>query len=92
MCIRDRYEESLVSYSGPVEHVFTHCLIAYPEICYSSPEMMKSLDTDCLTPKEFTKIIQSLYDQGYILIDINSLEMCIRDRTRSVFACVEATV
>ena len=69
----EQYEESLVSYSGPVEHVFTHCLIAYPEICYSSPEMMKSLDTDCLTPKEFTKIIQSLYDKGYILIDINSL-------------------
>jgi len=33
--------------------------------------MTASLDNDCLTPYEFKKILQSLYDNNYILIDIN---------------------
>lgn len=52
-----------------LENLFTHCLIAFPEICYSSPAMMRSLDTDCLTPHEFVKILENLYEKNYILID-----------------------
>lgn len=67
------FQTDVVSYSGPIEHVFTHCLIAFPELCYSSPSMTASLDEDCVTPSEFSKIIQALYEKDYILIDINSL-------------------
>lgn len=73
--IEDYYAEQtdLVKFEGPVEHLFTHCLIAYPELCYSSPSMTASLDEDCITPSEFTKILNALYEKDYILIDINML-------------------
>ncbi len=66
-------QTDLVTFNGPVEHLFTHCLIAYPELCYSSPSMTASLDEDCVTPSEFTKILNALYEKDYILIDINML-------------------
>lgn len=66
-------QTDLVTFNGPVEHLFTHCLIAYPELCYSSPSMTASLDEDCITPSEFTKILNALYEKDYILIDINML-------------------
>ena len=66
-------QTDLVTFEGPVEHLFTHCLIAYPELCYSSPSMTASLDEDCITPSEFTKILNALYEKDYILIDINML-------------------
>ncbi len=76
---KDRIEKyytdqtDLVEFEGHVEHLFTHCLIAYPELCYSSPSMTASLDEDCITPSEFIKILNSLYEKNYILIDINML-------------------
>ncbi|MFQ9801315.1 MAG: hypothetical protein ACLR23_23140 [Clostridia bacterium] len=69
----EAFQTELVEYTGPVEHVFTHCLVAFPELCYSSPSMTKSLDTDCVTPHEFALILENLYEKGYILIDINLL-------------------
>lgn len=69
----EKFQTDTVLYTGDVEHVFTHCLIAFPEICYNSPEMTAALDEDCITPSEFMKIFNSLYEKGYILIDINIL-------------------
>ncbi|MBR6514242.1 MAG: hypothetical protein IKT46_05340 [Clostridia bacterium] len=66
-------QTDLVPYTDHVEHLFTHCLIAYPELCYSSPSMTASLDEDCITPSEFIKILNALYEKNYILIDINML-------------------
>ena len=62
---------NLVEYTGPIEHLFTHCLIAYPEIC-----LEKGTDylwVDCITPLEFTNILNALYENNYILVDINSI-------------------
>ncbi len=67
----EAFQNDLVEYRGPVEHVFTHCLIAFPELCYSSPSMTRALDTDCITPSEFSAILRNLYEKDYILIDIN---------------------
>ncbi|MBR4880988.1 MAG: hypothetical protein IKU19_03590, partial [Clostridia bacterium] len=58
-------QTDLVTFNGPVEHLFTHCLIAYPELCYSSPSMTASLDEDCITPSELTKILNALYEKDY---------------------------
>lgn len=69
----EKFQTDLVTYKGSVEHVFTHCLIAFPELCYSSPSMTASLDEDCITPYEFIKIFEALYEKDYILIDINIL-------------------
>lgn len=66
-------KNDLVLYTGPVEHVFTHCLIAFPEIANQSPSMQQALYRDCVTPHEFTKMLEQLYANNYILIDINML-------------------
>ncbi len=56
------------------EHLFTHCLIAYPEIAFrTSNSMRQNYDTDCITPKEFISILNSLHANNYILV---SLEDC----------------
>ncbi len=68
------FQTNLVEYTGPIEHMFTHCLIAFPEIAFSkNNSMTSSYDADCITPSEFKKIIKSLYENDYILIDINIL-------------------
>lgn len=55
-----------------VEHLFTHCLIAHPEIAFAPKnEYGKHLDRDCLTPYEFRRILSFLYEDGYALVDIN---------------------
>jgi hypothetical protein len=61
----------LVEYAGLQYHVFFHSLIAFPEIAYSKVGQ-GSLDTDCITPTEFIRILNELYKNNYILIDINS--------------------
>ena len=53
-----------------VEHLFTHCLIAHPEIAFAKGnEYGKHLDADCLTPLEFRRILNLLYEDGYALTD-----------------------
>ena len=53
-----------------VEHVFTHCLIAHPEISFQEGNSYgKHLDRDCLTPSEFRAILEELYQNGYALVN-----------------------
>lgn len=55
-----------------VEHLFTHCLIAYPEIAFNNKNTMKKyLLNDCITSDEFKLILESLYKNNYVLISIN---------------------
>ena len=54
-----------------VEHLFTHCLIAHPEVAFAeNNEYGRHLDEDCLTPDEFRRILGFLYEGGYALADI----------------------
>ena len=67
-------EDQLTQAWGPeqvVEHLFFHPVIAYPEFTFSSavPEnRQKGLDDWMVTADEFKAILQSVYDQGYILV------------------------
>ena len=55
-----------------VEHLFTHCLIAFPEIAFKPNNNMKnSYNADCITKNEFKKILDQLYKNNYALININ---------------------
>ena len=48
-----------VKVSETVEHLFTHCLIAHPEVAFArNNEYGRHLDTDCLTPYEFKRILK----------------------------------
>jgi len=60
-------------YTNNIEHLFTHCLIAYPEIAYKDGNTMKKyLDNDCITSNEFEAILKSLHKNNYVLVDIYS--------------------
>jgi len=64
--------QSLSKYSGHVEHLFIHSLIAYPEILKQKNNATQKLyERDCLTYTQFENILQRLYKNGYCLVDIN---------------------
>lgn len=71
----DPVELKVVDYpANQVRHIFSHCLIAYPEMGCGDPDKGNgSLDIDCLTVSEFQILLQSLYDNGFCLIDINDM-------------------
>lgn len=66
---------NMVVYKGNIEHVFTHSLIAFPELAYQSITkenfMQNTYFIDCITVKEFKAILQALYQDGYMLINLN---------------------
>lgn len=55
-----------------VEHLFFHPVIAYPKFAFQDSPMPQAqregLDDWMVTADEFKKIIQSVYDKGYILV------------------------
>ncbi|MBE7082143.1 MAG: hypothetical protein E7378_00465 [Clostridiales bacterium] len=66
------YAESKYYYTDNIEHIFTHCLIAYPEIAFAKDNYMaKHYARDCITAREFIKILDQLYKNNYALVDIN---------------------
>lgn len=66
--------KNLVEYNGDVEHLFTHCLLAFPEMAlHPKNPLSADYDRDCLTPSEFKKILLALYNNNYVLVDIESV-------------------
>ena len=66
------FAENDYYYTSNVEHLFTHCLIAYPEIAFKKGNYMaKHYDADCITTAEFSSILQSLNQNNYTLVNIN---------------------
>jgi hypothetical protein len=59
----------LVEYKGPLFHVFFHNLIAYPDIAAGN-SYGRNLFHDCLTPLEFSRILTALYENDYVLINL----------------------
>lgn len=54
-----------------LENIYTHCLIAYPEINFQSKSTYNWCGVDCLTVSEFVAILNALYEKGYIIVDAN---------------------
>lgn len=63
----------LVAYKGPVEHIFFHPLIVYPELAFDGDRMSQGYDDWFNTVPEFKEILSQLYKNDYILVDIISL-------------------
>lgn len=59
-----------VPYEGIVEHLFFHPVIAYPELAFDGDDQANGLDDFMVTVDEYLKILQSVYDRGYVLVDI----------------------
>lgn len=62
-----------VVYTGPVEHIFFHPLIIYPELAFDGDEKAQGYDDWFVTVPEFKAILESLYEQGFMLVDLQSL-------------------
>ncbi len=73
-----------------VEHIFFHPVIAYPEWAFKDGPHPKSdkegLDDWMVTVEEYNKILQSVYDRGYILVNIEDVwsEVTDENGTRMV--------
>jgi hypothetical protein len=65
--------EPTVIYKGPVEHIFFHPLVVYPELAFDGDSLAQGYNDWFLTVPEFKQIIEQLYKNDYILIDIHSL-------------------
>ena len=72
-------EDQLTQAWGPdqvVEHLFFHPVIAYPEFAFSDAvpkDRQEGLDDWMVTVDEYNKILQSVYDKGYVLVDIGDV-------------------
>lgn len=58
------------AYDGIVEHLFFHPVVAYPELAFDGDNQSDGIDDYMVTADEYRKILQSVYDRGYILVDI----------------------
>ena len=79
--VREPYEikdptqerQGYVPWTGVVEHLFFHPVIAYPELAFDGDTQENGLDDYMLTAGEDRKILASLYEKDYVLVDINSV-------------------
>jgi hypothetical protein len=55
-----------------VEHIFFHPLLAYPQVAFTGSQA-DGFDDWFVTVDEYNRILNSLYANGYILVDINSV-------------------
>jgi hypothetical protein len=64
---------NLVPYDGVVEHLFFHEVIAYPELAFDGDSMQSGYDENMVTVSEYNKMLRSIYDKGFILVDLNDV-------------------
>ncbi|MGH1286451.1 hypothetical protein [Bacillus toyonensis] len=57
-----------VLYTGPIEHLFFHPLIAYPQRAFKNDYQQNSMDDWFVTVAEFNNILQSLYHKHFIIL------------------------
>jgi peptidoglycan/xylan/chitin deacetylase (PgdA/CDA1 family) len=63
----------LVPYTGVVEHLFYHPVVAYPELAFDGDNKEKGIDGYMVTVSEYNKMLQSIYDNDYILVNMNDV-------------------
>ena len=80
---RERYENgdaSLVNWDGgAIPHLCFPTLIYDTSMAFDGDGRASSYATTMVTCSEFSGILQSLYDNGYILIDIHSIASMVTD-------------
>ena len=61
------------AYDGVVEHLFFHPVVAYPELTFDGDNQANGIDDYMVTVGEYNKILQSVYEKGYVLVDIGDV-------------------
>ena len=66
-------KDSMTVYEGDIPHLCFPGLIEDTMRAFDGDDMSYTYDSSMVTTKEFKAILQSLYDNNYILIDIHSI-------------------
>ena len=82
----------LERYTGTVEHIFFHSLMVYPQLGWkgvipnetSSGSGLDTREQELVTVYEFKKILENLYRNDFIIIDINMLYTAAFDENGGV--------
>lgn len=61
------------AWDGVVEHLFFHPVVAYPELAFDGDAQANGIDDYMVTVDEYNKILQSVYENGYVLVDIGNV-------------------
>jgi hypothetical protein len=69
----DKSSVNWVKWDGTVEHLFFHPVVAYPQLAFDGDSEANGIDDFMVTADEFRKILQSVYDKGFVLVDINQV-------------------
>ena len=56
-----------------VSHVFVHSLIVDPTRAFDGQDNQQGYNLNMVTLEEFKKIIQSMYDNGYVLVSLHDM-------------------
>ena len=57
------------AWDGIVEHLFFHPVVAYPELAFDGDAQANGIDDYMVTVGEYNKILQSVYENNYVLVD-----------------------
>ncbi len=80
---REKYEKgdsNLVSWvDGDIPHLCFPTLVYDTEMAFDGDDKAADYNTTMVTCDEFKAILQSLYDSGYVLIDIHSIAAMVTD-------------
>lgn len=66
---REKTPENIRDWNGPVEHIAVKPLIADHARAFDGDRFAASADRDLLLVSEFQRILESLYERGYVLVD-----------------------
>jgi hypothetical protein len=76
-------QAQLVDYHGPIEHIFFHPVIAFPELAFDQDALAKGYNDYFVTVNEFKRALNELYKNNYILIDVHLLIEKVNNSTIS---------
>ncbi|MCY6959944.1 polysaccharide deacetylase family protein [Clostridium brassicae] len=60
-------------WKGSIENIFFHPLISNPEVAFNGDKRSNNFDDWFITVGEFNKILKSIYDKDYILVNIKDV-------------------
>lgn len=83
-----RYEKArneLVLYEGDISHVFFHSLIADNSKAFDGDAMSNGYNYWMTTVSEFNKILEQMYERGFILVDIHDIAGPVEVDGKTVF-------
>ncbi len=91
----EKEKSELVLYGGSYEsitqinHIFFHSLVADPKKAFDGDGRSKGYNMYMATIKEFNKIIEKLYADGYVLVNMSDLTKRIKNEDGSSYEAAE---